>query len=107
MPKVPSSTTGTATAGIRVTRQSCRNRNITATTRTIASIRVTTTCSIESLMKVVESTGKLSFRPGGKLAASCVPFCLTRSAVVSALAPGESWIATPPAGSPFRRVVDE
>ena len=56
----------------------------------MASIRVTTTCWIESLMKVVESTGKLSFNPGGRPLARSLAFCLTRSAVVSALAPGAS-----------------
>ena len=76
-------------------------------TRMMASTRVTMTCWIESLMKVVESTGKLSFRPGGRLAARSFAFALTRSAVVSALAPGESWMATPPAGRPFSRVVAE
>ncbi len=55
MPKVPSSTTGTAIVGTNVARQVCRNTNITITTRTIASISVFTTSSIDSLMNAVVS----------------------------------------------------
>jgi hypothetical protein len=55
MPKVPSSTTGTAMVGIRVARQFCRNRNITMNTSTMASIRVLTTSSIDSFTNGVES----------------------------------------------------
>ena len=55
---MPSSTTGTAMAGIRVARQFCRKTNITMTTRTMASISVLTTSSIDSLMKAVLSIGK-------------------------------------------------
>ena len=58
MPKVPSNTTGTAMAGIRVARQLCRKMNITMTTRMMASIRVCTTSRTDSLMKAVESLGK-------------------------------------------------
>ena len=58
MPNVPSSTTGTAIAGIRVARQLCRKTNITMTTRKMASIRVCTTSRTDSLMKAVASLGK-------------------------------------------------
>ena len=54
-PKVPSSTTGTAIVGISVARKFCRNRNITRKTRTIASISVFTTSSIEICTKGVVS----------------------------------------------------
>ena len=57
MPNVPSSTTGTAIAGIRVARQLCRKTNMTMTTRMMASISVLTTSLIDSLMKVVLSLG--------------------------------------------------
>ena len=48
MPKVPSSTTGTAIVGIRVARKFCRNRYITRNTSTIASNSVFTTSSMET-----------------------------------------------------------
>ena len=57
-PKVPSSTTGTAIAGISVARQVCRNTNMTITTRMMASISVMTTSSIDSFTKAVLSFGK-------------------------------------------------
>ncbi len=56
-PKVPSSTTGTAIAGISVARQFCRKRNITSTTRTMPSSSVFTTSCIEILMNGVTSLG--------------------------------------------------
>ena len=57
MPNVPSSTTGTAIAGISVARQLCRKTNITITTSTIASNSVLTTSSTDSLMNAVASCG--------------------------------------------------
>ncbi len=57
MPNVPSSTTGTVIAGISVARPFCRNRNITTTTSTIASIRVCTTPLIEIRTNGVLSRG--------------------------------------------------
>ncbi len=54
-PKVPNNTTGTAMVGMMVARKFCRNRYITATTRTIASTRVFTTSSIEILTNGVVS----------------------------------------------------
>ena len=56
-PKVPSSTTGTAMAGISVARQLCRKRYITSTTSAIASISVTTTSWMERRMNSVLSMG--------------------------------------------------
>ena len=46
--KVPMSDTGIVIAGMIVLRQSCRNRNMTRTTSTIASSSVLTTSRIES-----------------------------------------------------------
>src|SRR3546814_6710852 len=66
MPKVPSSTTGTAIVGIIVARQFCRNRNITRKTSTIASIRVCTTCSTERRTNGVVSYGKATLTSAGK-----------------------------------------
>ena len=55
IPKVPRITTGTASVGISVARRLCRKISITITTRTIASISVWTTASIESSTKGVVS----------------------------------------------------
>ena len=55
-------------------------------------------------MNVVLSTGKASFTPGGKVDASSVALAFTASAVLSALAPGASWMAMPAAGLPFMRL---
>ena len=56
-PKVPRRTTGTAIAGIRVARQFCRKTNMTTTTNTMASNKVFTTSSMETLMNLVLSLG--------------------------------------------------
>ncbi|MNV78202.1 hypothetical protein D3C71_1716810 [compost metagenome] len=56
-PNVPSRTTGTVIAGIKVARRFCRNRNITTTTSTIASIRVWMTPSMETRTNGVLSRG--------------------------------------------------
>ncbi|MQM37226.1 hypothetical protein KBTX_01225 [wastewater metagenome] len=64
--KVPSSTTGTASVGISVARQLCRNRIITSTTRAMASIRVRTTSSIEASTKGAVSKGVATSRSFGK-----------------------------------------
>ncbi len=85
-------------AGIRVTRQFCRNRNITAITSTMASIRVRITSWIDSLTKVVLSTGKASLTPGGKVDCRASARALTASTTLRALAPGASCTATPAAG---------
>ena len=54
-PKVPINTTGTATAGIKVARQFCKNTYITTTTNTMASSSVFKTSSTEALTKGVLS----------------------------------------------------
>ena len=55
MAKVPSSTTGTAIAGISTARQLCRKTNITRMTSRIASNSDFCTSLTDSLMKAVES----------------------------------------------------
>ena len=97
-PKEPSSTTGTVIAGIRVARQSCRKMKMTATTSRMATIRVWITSWIDSLTKVVVSTGKAAFMPSGKVDSSCPTLALTAATVLSALAPGASRTAMPEAG---------
>ena len=63
--KVPTSETGIVTVGMIVLRQSCRNRNITRMTSTIASNSVFTTSWIESLTTVAVSNEIWYFIPGG------------------------------------------
>ncbi len=65
-PNVPSSTTGTAIAGMSVALQFCRKRNITRTTSTMPSSSVFTTSWIDILMNGVTSLGYTTFKPGGK-----------------------------------------
>ena len=55
MPKVPSSTTGTAMVGISVARKFCRNTYMTMNTSTIASNSVFTTSSMETCTNGVVS----------------------------------------------------
>ena len=52
---VPMSETGMVTAGIRVARQSCKNRNNTRKTSAIASNRVMNTCLIDASTNMVVS----------------------------------------------------
>ena len=52
---VPTIATGTATSGITVARQFCRNSNTTIATRAMASNSVCTTSAIDSLIKGVVS----------------------------------------------------
>ena len=54
---MPISEIGTATIGISVARQLCRKRYTTASTSTIASMRVLTTSLIEAETKRVVSKG--------------------------------------------------
>ena len=52
---MPSSTTGTAMAGISVARKFCKKMYMTSTTSTMASSRALTTSSIEALTNGVVS----------------------------------------------------
>ncbi len=65
-PSVPSSTTGTAMAGISVARKFCRNKNITSVTSTMASARVLTTSCSEARTKGVVSELTKPVMPSGK-----------------------------------------
>ena len=56
-PKVPSSTTGIAIAGMIVARQFCRKSSITSTTSAMPSSSVFTTSVIEAVMNGVTSFG--------------------------------------------------
>ena len=64
--KVPTRETGIVTAGIRVLRQSWRNRNMVRTTKTMAMRSVSTTSQMDSLTTVVVSKAIPYRSPGGK-----------------------------------------
>ena len=95
MPKVPRSTTGTAIVGMIVARQFCRKRNITQTTRIMASISVFTTSCRAARTKGVVSNGTTHSIPSGKF--TCISFkrAFTRSLVAMALAPEAKLMAIP------------
>ncbi len=102
---MPSKTTGTAIAGIRVARQFCRKTNMMMKTSAMASTRVFTTSSIDSLTKSVASLGMAYLTPAGKEGWSSLILALTRSAVFNALAPVAKVICIPDAVWPFRRAI--
>ncbi len=64
--KVPTSDTGIVTAGMRVLRQSCRNRNMVSTTKTMARRSVSTTSTMDWLTTAVVSNAISYLSPGGK-----------------------------------------
>ena len=64
--KVPISDTGMVMVGISVLRQFWRNRNITRTTRTMASASVRSTSLIDSRTTPTLSKASRHSRPGGK-----------------------------------------
>src|SRR3546814_9751861 len=76
MPKVPSSTTGTAMVGMIVARQFCRNRNMTRNTSTTASTSVWITCSTErrtnGVVRSEEHTSELQSLMRTSYAVSCL-----------------------------------
>ena len=63
--KTPTSDTGIVAVGMIVLRQSCRNRNMTMMTSTIASNSVLTTSRIESFTTVAVSNEIWYCMPGG------------------------------------------
>ena len=87
-PKVPSSETGTATAGIRLARQSRRNRKTTRITSPTAISSVRSTSRSEARMVVVRSIATVRSMPLGIAARSCGSSASTRSTVSMRLAPG-------------------
>src|SRR5687768_17183398 len=79
--KVATSDTGTASIGINVARQLCRNRNTTMSTRISASTNVLTTSSIDALTNSEVSYITLSSSPTGNPARILSSSLCTRSAV--------------------------
>ena len=85
---LPMIDTGTATSGISVARQLCRNRKVTPTTSSSASAKVRSTSAMEARTKVVVSSGKEQAMPAGNCCASSAVRAFTAAATSSALAPG-------------------
>ena len=86
--KVPTMLTGTASTGMIVARQLCRNRNTTRVTSSIASPRVLATSRMDSVMNGVVSNGRSQRMPAGNALASSFIRATTAFFTSSALAPG-------------------
>ena len=102
-PNVPSSTTGTAMAGIMVARKFCKKIYITITTSSMASASVLTTSVIEARTNGVESELMTPVMPSGKKGASSPILRAIESATFIALAPSASTMPMPAPGRPFKR----
>ena len=86
--KVPITLTGTASIGMSVARQLCRNRNTTSVTSSIASASVTSTSLIDAVTNGVVSNGILYVIPLGKVFCNSSMRAPTAFRTASAFAPG-------------------
>ena len=86
--KAPMTETGTASTGMSVARQFCKNTNTTSVTSTSAANSVFTTSVIDAVMKGVVSKGTIHCTPWGKLLASSAMRAMTAPFTSSAFAPG-------------------
>ena len=91
-PKVPTSDSGTAIAGISVAGTLRRKTNITITTSATASSNSNWTSWTEARMVVVRSVNTLTSTVPGSAACSCGRTFLMRSTVSMTFAPGWRWI---------------
>ena len=87
-PNVPTSESGTATAGISVVVSVRRKRKMTITTSTIVSSSSNCTSSIDARMVVVRSVSVRTLTAGGSVAVSCGSSDVMRSTTAMVLAPG-------------------
>ena len=101
--KVPMSETGMVMAGMSVLRQFWRKRNITSTTSTMASPRVTSTSLMDSRTTPTLSKASRHSSPGGKFRSSRAISAITPWKTSSALAEGRSWMPMPEASRPMKR----
>ena len=99
--KVATSDTGTASIGITVARQFCRNRNTTISTSNSASKKVCTTSSSDALTNTVLSITTSCLRSAGNDTASASSSLRSRVAVSIALASGVRLIEKAAAGLPL------
>ena len=99
--KVATSETGTASIGITVARQFCRNRNTTTSTSNSASIKVCTTSFREALTNLVLSNTMSYAMSSGKATDNSWSCFLIRPAVSMALASGVRLMDMAAAGWPL------
>ena len=102
-PKVPSSETMVATAGMMVARTLRRKALTTSTTSTMDRIKVNSISCSEERMELVLSDATCSLMSPGSCACSCGSSARTPSTVAMTLAPGWRVISTMTAGSPLNR----
>src|SRR5262249_36491384 len=98
-PNVPTSETGTATAGMRVARTLRRNTNTTNVTSTTDMTSVRSTSCSEARIVVLRSSTTSTLIEAGTEARSCGRSARTLSTVSMMLAPGCRQITTTMAGS--------
>ncbi len=87
-PKVPTSDSGTATAGMMVAGMLRRNRKITITTSATASSSSNCTSATEARMVVVRSVSTAMSMLAGRVSLSCGSRALARLTTSITLAPG-------------------
>ena len=97
--KVPTSDSGTATAGISVADSVRRNRKITMTTSATASINSNWTAATDASMVVVRSDSTSRLTAPGRPSRSAGNCARIRATVSSTLAPGWRWMFRITAGS--------
>ena len=102
-PKVPSSDTTVATAGMMVARALRRNSPTTSTTSTMEIISVNSISRSEARMELVLSEATSTLMSCGSCARSSGSKARTPSTVSMMLAPGSRLISTTIAGSPLNR----
>ena len=91
-PNVPTSDSGTEKLGMIVAGRLRRNRKITSTTSTTASISSNWTSSTEARTVMVRSVSVVTSTAAGIDAVSCGSIALTRSTTSMTFAPGWRWI---------------
>ena len=91
---VPTSDSGTDRLGIRVARQSPRNRKITITTSTTANDSSICTSCTEARMVSVRSVSTATSNDGGRVARRVGSRALMLSTTAMTLAPGWRWTLT-------------
>ena len=87
--------------GIKVARKLRKNTNMTTNTKAIASSKVCTTLSIDSLINGEASYGTTDCKPLGKYCSNSANLAFTASAVRNALAPLAKVTAKPEDGLPL------
>ena len=92
--QVPTSETGTASAGMRVADTVRRNKKITMTTRQIAMASVSCTSPTESRIEIERSLSTSIRIDGGTIARYCGSRSRTMSTTATVLASGWRWIAS-------------